>query len=589
MKKISFLLITVFLFSAFQARAEAPCVNVYFDRSKEPSYWMGKTYANLLQNLLGHFPKYQQVVSPIELYKKGDIEKCHATIYIGSYFNNAIPSDFHQDFAATKKQAAWLGYSIWQLGESFEKIFGYKYSYLTSLNRERLDSTGRPSFFKNILYKGETFYKYGNWSKSDVSIFLAPFEQAALVPTEPQKSEILAQAQQNVTKEILPYALRSGNHFYVADVPFSFMHEADRYFVFADLLFDILGEKPRHNGKYALVRIEDVHPMMPLSELYKTTNVLKNEKVPIHISLIPMYFDPLHRGESGPEGDLVTMDRKVPFMQFIEEMKQSNAFFIWHGVTHQYHAQKNPHDGISGSDFEFFDAVNNRPIVEDSPSYIINKLEEGFYTLQKAGIAPSAWLTPHYQASPLDYIIFGNVFSWNVGRVIYYNHSYQGLPSDEENKSLLFETALTNGFSLRSNYFKNLEVIYESERWSGQMFPYEIYGDIHGQRLIPENLGNSQPFVNAHVVVPRSKEEIVADAKRNLVLRDVWASFFYHPFLLTTYEDGGRGEFPGDPAELEYILREIKKLGYTFISLEDFLNKNTINKRPVPVYKEKTP
>lgn len=589
MKKISLLLITVVLLSPFLARAEASCVNVYFDRSKESTYWMGKTYANLLQNLLGHFPKYQQVVSPIELYKKGDIEKCHATIYIGSYFNNAIPADFNEDFVATKKQVAWLGYSIWQLGEAFEKIFGYKYSYLTALNRERLDSNGRPSFFKNILYKGETFFKYGNWSKDDASIFLAPFEQAALVPTEPLKSEVLAQAQQNVTKETLPYAIRAGNHFYVADVPFSFMHEADRYFVFADLLFDILNEKPRHNGKYALVRVEDVHPLMPLSELYKTVNVLKNEKVPIHISLIPIYYDPLHHGETAPEGELVTMDRKAPFMQFIDEMKQNNAFFIWHGVTHQYHAQKNPHDGVSGSDFEFFDAVKNRPIVEDSPSYIVNKLEEGFYTLKKAGITPRAWLTPHYQASPLDYIIFANVFSWNVGRVIYYNHSYQGIPSVEENKSLLFETALADGFNLRSNYFKNLEVIYESERWSGQMFPYEIYGDIHGQRLIPENLGNSQPFVNAHVVVPRSKEEIVADAKRNLVLRDVWASFFYHPFLLTTYEDGGRGEFPGDPAELEYILREIKKLGYTFISLEDFLNKNTINKRPAPVYKEKTP
>ncbi len=587
-----FIISVMLVLSSWQVQAKAvatPCVNVYFDRSQEPNYWMGKTYATLLQNILGHFPKYQQIVSPIEMYKKGDIETCHASFYIGSYFNNQIPADFLQDFTATKKRVAWLGYSIWQLGANFEEIFGYKYSHLTTLNREKLDSTGRPSYFKNVLYKGEVFFKYGDWSKTDRSIFLAPFEQAALLATDTKKSQILAHAEHNVTKEILPYALQAKNHFYVADVPFSFMHEADRYFVFADLLFDILDEKPRHNGKYALVRIEDVHPLMPLGELYKTMNVLKNEKVPIHISLIPIYFDPLHRGETDPQGEFITMDRKVPFMNFIEEVKRDQAFFIWHGVTHQYNAQKNPHDGVSGSDFEFFDAVNNRPIAEDSVKYVVDRLEDGFYTLQKTGITPQMWLTPHYQASPLDYIIFANVFTWNVGRVIYYNHSVKGFSTPNENKDVQFLSALTNGYNLRTEYFKNLEVVYESERWSGQMFPYEIYGDVHGQRLIPENLGNSQPFVNAHVVVPRSKEEIIIDAKRNLVLRDVWASFFYHPFLLTTYEDGGRGEFPGDPAELEYILREIKKLGYKFISLEEFLKTNTKSKRPEPVYKEQNP
>lgn len=589
MKKMTHLLVTVVVCWQLQARAEVPCVNVYFDRSKESSYWMGKTYANFLQNILGHFPKYQQIVSPIELYQKGDIEKCHASFYIGSYFNNQIPADFLKDFTTTQKRVAWMGYSIWQLGAEFEKIFGYKYSRLTTLDREHLDQTGRPSYFKFVHYKGEVFRKYGDWSKVDPTIFLAPFEQAVLLPVDSSKSQVLAQAEHNFTKEKLPYALQAGNHFYVADVPFSFMHEADRYFVFADLLFDILEEKPHHNGKYAMVRIEDVHPLMPLAELYKATQALKKESVPVNISLIPIYFDPLHRGLNDPQGEFITMDRKLPFMSFIEEMKQEKAFFIWHGVTHQYHAQKNPHDGISGSDFEFFDTAKNGPLAEDSPDYIVSRLEEGFYTLQKAGITPKAWLTPHYQASPLDFMIFGNVFEWNVGRVIYYNHSVKGFSPVTENRDILFSSRLSDGFNLRAEYFKNLQVIYESEIWSGQMFPYEIYGDIYGQRLIPENLGNSQPFVNAHVVTPRSKEEIIADAKRNLVLRDVWASFFYHPFLLATYENGGRGEFPGDPAELEYIVRELKKLGYTFINLDDFINKNTKTKRPEPIYKEKTP
>ncbi len=105
----SFILFSLFLLSG-PLYAAPPCVNIYYDRSPDKTYWMGKTYVTLLQNLLRHFPKYQQIVSPIEFYKKGDIEKCHATIYIGSYFNNAIPTDFHADFITTKNK--WRGWVI---------------------------------------------------------------------------------------------------------------------------------------------------------------------------------------------------------------------------------------------------------------------------------------------------------------------------------------------------------------------------------------------------------------------------------------------------------------------------------------------
>lgn len=594
----SFILaLTLLLGTAGIAQGATPCVNVYFDRSTDKTYWMGKTYATLLQNLLGHFPEYQQIVSPIEMYKKGDIDKCVASIYIGSYFNNAIPTAFHEDYVKTKTNVAWLGYSIWQLGQDFEKIFGFQYSHLSTLDRENLDANKKPSFFKNILYKGETFAKYGDWSAQNKSLFLAPFEQTVLTATVPGQSQILAQAQHNVSGQVIPYIIRSKNHFYIADIPFSFIHEADRYMVFADVLFDILGAKPRHNGKYALLRIEDVHPLVPLSWLYQTNKTLKEEGVPLNISIIPIFYDPLKKYDRGPFQEIVAMDRYKPFMTYIQDSKAQNANFIWHGTTHQYKRMDNPHSGVSGDDFEFFDAVNNRPLPDDSVTYVLDKLEDGFHTLQNAGVTPRIWLMPHYQASSLDYIIFGNVFSWNIGRAIYYNHSSFGLNESllkrnsvtGDDQRLWFETAAPGASELRSHYFQNLQVQYENEIWSGQMFPYEIYGDVHGQRLIPENLGNSQPFVNEHVVSPRTKEDIIADAKRNLVLRDVWGSFFYHPFLFMTYEEGGRGAYPGDTAELQFIIRELKKLGYQFIDINDFMNKNTKSKRPEPIYKEAQP
>lgn len=577
------LLLLILLLAPVYANAAVPCVNVFYDRGPD-GYWMGRAYATFLQNLLGHFPEFRQIVSPIELYRKGDIEACTATIYLGSYFENKIPQEFLDDFRKAKKNVAWLGYSIWKLGEAdMTRLFAHKYVAQTTLDTKNLDQEGNPTFYRWIEYKGEEFRKY---SATRDGQFFAPFEQTELARTGPGIAQELAWARHGATGKRIPYALRAGNRFYVADIPFSFMHEADRYLIFTDLLFDILGAKPRNKERLALLRIEDVHAFTPLAELYKTAEVLERQQVRAHYSLIPFFFDPFRVYDRPAESDFVPMDRMPEFAQFLREQKARGARFIWHGVTHQHGRERNPHDGASGSDFEFWDAVKNKPVAEDSADWVLNRLLDGVSTWRAAGLdAPNLWLTPHYQASPLDYVIFGKVFPWNIGRVIYFNNYIYGLPPEPAGNKLWIRDDNAVSASLRANYFKNLEVAILAERWNGQFFPYEIYGDVYGQRLLPENLGNSQPFTNRHVIQPRSVQEMVADAKRNLVLRDAWASFFYHPFLLESHESGGRGEYPGDPAELEYLVSGVKALGYRFVDAEEFIrSKNAF--RPEPVYRE---
>lgn len=565
---------------------QAPRVCVFYDRTTDAKYWMGRTYSIFLQNYLGHFPEFQQYVVPIEEYKKGQIDKCAASFYLGSYFENQIPKAFLEDFVNSERPAMWLGYSIWKLGdENLKKMFGYTYSNLTKLDLEKLDSKGQPGYFKYIHYKGEEFFKFGEWD-ADRKQYLAPFEMIALKPEGGQtRAQVISTAHHSVSQEELPYILKSKNNkYYVADIPFSFMHEADRCFIVADLLFDILQRPPRHKKRYALVRVEDIHPLSPLPFLYDVLDVLKEQKVPVHISLIPIFYDPLNRYDRLPDQEIVPMDRYRPFMQLVQELKSLNTQFIWHGITHQHSRIRNPHDGVSGSDFEFWDANNKTPLGVDSANYVLNRFEDGLYTLKKAGISPQAWLTPHYQASPLDYLIFGRIFPWNVGRIIYYNHHFKNVPPPPQNESDLYLLNPKSSLEARQEHFKSVETVFESDRWNGQIFPYEIYGDVYGQRLIPENLGNSQPFTSPHVIRPRTAKEMVADAKRNRVLRDVWASFFYHAFLLDTIGADGTGLFPGDPSELRYLLKEIKDLGYEFVSLDDFIKNNTLPKRPEPIY-----
>ncbi|MBK7960320.1 MAG: phage adsorption protein NrfB [Bdellovibrionales bacterium] len=562
------------------------CVQIYYDKGPE-GYWIGRTYAIFTQNLLGHFPELQQIISPVEYYKKGDLERCRASIYIGSHYESQIPEVFISDYVTTKRNVAWLGYNIWRKTE-LAALFGYKYSSLTKLNSEKLDYLGNPTYFKWIDYKGERFSKFGEWSRTPPKAYLAPFEMIELIP-EPlvfNETQILATAVHNGTGEVRPYILQKQNHFYVADVPFSFMHEADRYLVFADLLFDILDLPPRHPKKMAVMRMEDVDPLIPLEYLYLFSRTLQALDVPVNVSIIPFFFDPLNVAARAFNEEFVAASQKIEFVEWVKGVQQKGATFIWHGVTHQYGRSKNPHSGTTGSDFEFWDAVQNRPVEKDGVKWVLNRLYDGYYELNKIGVHPSIWLTPHYQASTLDNILFGRVMPWNMGRVIYFNYELLS-PELPRHEALWYSNTSQKIQDDRVRELSDIRYKITSPWWNGQIFPYEIYGDIHGQRILPENLGNSQPVENAHVIRPRAVQEIVRDAKRNLVLRDVWASYFYHPSLFDPYDEGGRGQFRGDPSELVYLITEIKKLGYEFIDLESFAKQNVKYLRPDPIYVEK--
>lgn len=581
MKFLIFIFLFIFTINSkatHQLPLDKKCVLIYYDKSDDKDYNLGEVYSTYLQNLLGHFPELDQFVAPIESYKKGEINKCKSSFYIGSYFDNKVPQDFIDDFINSNQHRAWLGYNIWQIPKKeLNKLFGHSYSGLTRLDTKNYID-GKPSFYKDIYYKNEVFDKFSQWvTKEGEKSFAAPYEQVLLKSEGTNTITPIAWAEHNYSKNKIPYALRSNNAFYIADVPFSYVHESDRYMVFADLLFDILDKPAKHNDKYAVIRIEDVHPMIPQRNLRKLTKLFKEEDIDLHISLIPIFYDPNFQFERPADKEFVPMTHSVSFMNWLKKANKNDTVFIWHGTTHQYKKHKNPHTGYSGDDFEFWDAVNNRPLSEDSVEYVLNRLDLGHSYLKQAGITPQMWLTPHYQASALDYYIFADVFDWNVGRVIYFLNKKTN--SNGTNKNIQYKASNTAEMKkLRYDSLKDLNVETRGE-WFGQLYPYEIYGDVYGQKLIPESLGNPQPFKSEHVWYPRSIDSIIEDAKRNLVIRDSWASLFFHSYLLTDLYESGVGEYPGDIRPLRKLIQSLKQLGYKFINLDQFIkNKKHIQK-----------
>jgi uncharacterized protein YdaL len=553
------------------------CVRIYYDSrpGAHPEYTIGKIHSIALQNLLGHFPHIQQYVLPIESYQSGDIEKCEASIYLGTYF---------EDYQKTSKNVAWLGYNVWKLGAAFLKErWQVRYKELAKLDFKKRDPEGRPGFYKQFQYKGEIFEKFGEWDKDEKERFNADYEISQFeVMNRETNSNVVAWAIHNTNAEApkLPYILRNQNHWYIGDSPFSFIQESDRYLIFCDVLFDILGEKPRNQAvkKRALFRLEDVHPNLPLWELYQLTNLFYEMKVPFTMSVIPIYRDIYGVHSEKKRDQFVPMSKNASFMDFLIYAQEHGASIIYHGVTHQS-KRRNPFNGVTGDDFEFWDRVKNQPIEGDSPEFVISRLEDGLSLFKEAGITPIAWLPPHYQASALDYNLFGQLFTWNVGRVVYYpqkRSAMRTLPTQ-----LKMDKVGAAGNGKRLSHLGDMQFEYDKEGVAmGQFFPYEIYGDVYGQRLIPENVGNLQPYLNEQVHKTQTVAQMIRTMERNRVLNnDIWASYFVHPFYVETTREGGSGAFPGDVKAFVRLINETRKMGYEFVNLKEWIQQNELTLR----------
>lgn len=462
--------------------------------STGPYAWTGKIHSQQLASLIGHFQlPYTRL--PIEQFRNTKLDDYAATFYLGTRYNNTLPASFLQQVAVSAKPICWFKYNIWELGDT--KQFGFQF--------QKLDQTGHPL----IHFHGQTFGKYA-----------ADPELGLLSITDKSKTTTVATAC-NESNQCVPYIIRGKNLWYIADVPFSYMSDDSRYVPFCEILHDILQINHPKNRR-AMIRIEDVNALTDPKSLRAITDYLFSQGVPFAISLIPVYNDSRGYYHGGVPAVISIADKP----DLVAELKYATSHggsIILHGYTHQYRSELNPFTGTTGDDFEFFrmtldstgNTVINRPVPEDSADWARGRVKAALAELQRAGLSTDIWETPHYAASATDYKVFAAMFKATTQRIIYFPHSPQPKPG-----------------SGQVPYF------------AGQFFPYLIYRDVYGQKVIPENLGNVTPGV-------RLPADMIRAARKNLVVRDGWASAFFHPYLNISY--------------LKQIVSGIKKLGYKFV------------------------
>ncbi|NNN06546.1 MAG: DUF2334 domain-containing protein [Elusimicrobia bacterium] len=288
-------------------------VCVYYDAGPEPSYKNGRLHAIMLENLLGHFRGIRVTLAAVSGYHVGDMSACDRAAYMGSYFGSRLPAVFLHDVAADAKPFLWASYNIRQLQNAmgvaaFAAKTGFVYDREAAIGKS-LSGAGPSDFYSDFYYKGRRFKKLA--FKTPGGGFIAS-PDICLVRNA--SAVVLSTASDPVNGKATPYITRKRDFFYVADNPFLFIHERDRYLILADVLFDFVGRAPAGTRRWALIRLEDIHPNYNLDLFYQAVEILKKRRVPFAVSLIPDYVAP-----GIPESAGVEIGRRPEFLRSRDE------------------------------------------------------------------------------------------------------------------------------------------------------------------------------------------------------------------------------------------------------------------------------
>jgi hypothetical protein len=237
--------------------------------------------------------------------------------------------------------------------------------------------------------------------------------------------------------------------------------------------------------RVALVRFEDVSVEVPTPRMRAIVEYMASRNLPYGIGVIP---NQLIKGVN-----LRKLSQDPDLVETLRFAQAHGARIVLHGFHHSYN---------SAEDFEFWDAVHNRPLAYDSVAWMSDRLNEGLAIERGLGLNPVMWESPHYAASPLDYRVIAKFFamSWERRRPVAF-------------------------------------------------LPWPLQEDEYGSALLPENLG--------YIAVPGEDPQMtlqmqLARARAFTVCADCVPAGFLHPSTVAL-------------ADVVDYINGIEALGYRFV------------------------
>ncbi len=570
---------------------------IYFDEMNAKDM-IGAIHARMLETLIGAFPDWRRERRSIRYYQSQDLKSCDAVFYLASNFVLNPPASFYPDLSvfAQDHTVAWFNYKFDHFSKDYAELsrqrtlhkqealgsIDFSVPYTLQPDQPPTAEKPDPGFYRYFEYKGETFEKQATWDP--VTHIYSNSPELGYIQVHPSAAvsvKVLAQARHSISGNKTPYIVQQslgqrGALFYIADLPFSFIHYEDRYLIFCDVIYDILKEPTPNRKPVALVRLEDINPSIAVENMTWVIDYLSDHSIPYSMALIPLYSSVFYDPLTGAATSLwKPVDQYPQFVGTLKYAKARGAQFVFHGVAHQAGDLISGIDGSSGSDYEFWDWPNDAPLPQEDPEWVIKRLELGESVLNRLHIRPVAWEVPHYAASAMDYSLFGKLFEWNYHRAISIKSEVkQDVTLDS--KYGFFNCSSKVCRSKRIDLAKKLNVTADYKTFGTQIIPYPIYQDTYGQSLIPESVG----MVDFAMYTPSTwrpvsfPADVLRRARKLKVIRGAMASFFWHPVLLNKEdiyyrEVEGSYDKVGGTASLITIIEGLKELGYEFRSIAD--------------------
>lgn len=479
-----------------------------------PWGWLGEAYAVMAGNLASNRSRY--VLRPVAAYQPGELFNYTGAIYIGSVYDQPLPTSFLDDVLSGSRPVLWMFDNIWQLAQrsgSFAGTYGWA------------PGTFDFTCCTRVRYRGAELVR-------DPATLASGLLTVSI--SDPAKATVLAMAFDAGSGKEIVWATRSGNLTYIGDLPFSYVGPDDRYLAAVNLISE-LADPNGPDRKRALVRIEDVGPNSDPAALRAIADYLFSRNAPFSVAVYPLYVDPYGLYNDG-RPQTITLLQAPRVVSALKYMRSKGGTLLLHGYTHQHSNVLNPYSGVSADDFEFYRAhvdASNRviydgPVQEDSASWAQGRINAALMWFILAGLpSPTIFEFPHYAGSAIDYQVVQQKFGKRYDRPI--------IPAN-----------WCPGGNCGTG-------IADYSRIYGQYFPY-LVRDVYGSVVIPESLGNIEPEPfnqNPARLVP----DILATARNNEVVRDRTQSFFFHPYLNITY--------------LKELVEGIQGMGYTFVSVAE--------------------
>ncbi|WP_164546467.1 DUF2334 domain-containing protein [Corynebacterium hylobatis] len=487
-------------------------------------------------NLATHFG--QATMRHAVEYQPGEMHDYDAAVYVGARFGADLPDPLIRDMTDGRTKVMWVGANIHLLsgyeGSPQAQEFGARYGWLPSSSR-----INNSDEITKILYKDQELER-----SADTGFIYVP------AITDVAKVEVLGKAlcgSRDKPKECrgaegtdFPWAIRSGNITYVIDIPLDVIEENSHHLAYADLFYDLLAPETTPTQK-AAVRFEDVGPEANPRALRRVADHLYERDIPFQVAVVPFHTSEVPDTDPVRHYGVSLLDRPH-VVKALKYMQERGGTLIQHGTSHQYGTIHNPYQGAtSGADYEFYRAKCSAtefppfefedcrqtswvrltgPVSRDSIEDHATRLERGRQLMIEAGLGdPDQFEVPHYGASPNAYEAIGDSYDYRYERVQYFPGLTTGIHFDDDAQPVT------------------------------QIFPYRVH-DVYGTTILPENLGNvTEEMQNNHPARPPAF--LVDNAKRNLVVRESTASFFFHPYLPVEY--------------LDELVTGITDLGYTFV------------------------